>query len=354
MVAAGVWRSSATALDPGTVGFHAPAMVTTLGNASLETWVGEWLSAQGLGKESLRVFINTRLAEGWEERAAKIDSHDLTKRREPYGAGVEIPGQAVAVTAGVDVQDDRFEVHVFAWGPAEERWLVDVNVVPGNPRKTETRAALFEALNRKYVHALGPALPIHATCVDTGFLTEEMYDFVLTHQSRRVYATKGFAGRAGGPIVGKASEIRYGKTPRPVRLYPINVDDAKRNIMDGLADSGAGPGRLHFPDHLDVVNEEYFAQLCAERKEDRYNRFGVKTHFVWIQDRDRNEALDGAVMALAAYRLLNPNIRQMLEALAAAAASVPSAAPAAMPSASSTARAPAPQRRAVSSAYLPR
>jgi phage terminase large subunit GpA-like protein len=351
MVAAGQWRATATALDPGTIGFHAPAMVTTLGNASLETWVGEWLSAQGLGKESLRVFINTRLAEGWEEKGAQVDSHALMKRREPYGAGVEIPGHAVAVTAGVDVQENRFEVHVFAWGLAEERWLIDVNVVPGNPRNPETKSQLLHALSRKYTHALGPLLPIHAVCIDTGFLADEIYDFVLAHQARRIFATKGFAGRAGGPIVGNPSEVRSGKSPRPVRLYPINVDDAKRNVMDSIVESSHGPGCCHFPDHLDAVGEEYFAQLCAERREDRHNRYGVKTHFVWVQDRDRNEALDGAVMALAAYRLLNPNIRQMHEALAASARLAPAPAPS-VTSGAPAGMAATRQRRVAQSPYL--
>jgi phage terminase large subunit GpA-like protein len=36
-----------------------------------------------------------------------------------------------------------------------------------------------------------------------------------------------------------------------------------------------------------------------------------------LQDRDRNEALDTSVLCHAAYRLLNPNIRQMLEVLGA-------------------------------------
>jgi phage terminase large subunit GpA-like protein len=113
--------------------------------------------------------------------------------------------------------------------------------------------------------------------------------------------------------VGKPSEKRSGRNPRPVRLYPINVDDAKAEVMNSLGLAAPGPGYMHFPVHLDTVHEEYFAQLCAEHRETRYNKAGVATHFVWVLDRDRNEALDTAVLTLAAYRLLNPNIRQMAE-----------------------------------------
>jgi phage terminase large subunit GpA-like protein len=161
-------------------------------------------------------------------------------------------------------------------------------------------------------------LPIHAVCIDSGWATEEIYDFVLAYQARRIFATKGWAGRSGEPIVGKPSQRRYGRRPRPVRLFPINVDDAKADVMTSLSIVGGGAGSMHFPAHLETCNEEFFAQLCAEHRETRYNRVGVATHTVWVQDRERNEALDCAVLALAAFRLLNPNIRQMAEALAAA------------------------------------
>lgn len=307
------WRSTAKPKQAGLVGFHVPGMVSTLG-ITLEGLVGEWLTARAKGKESLKVFINTRLAEGWEDRGARMEPHVLMGRRESYGEGVEVPMAAPLLTAGVDVQADRFEMQVMAWGLAGERWVVDWRSVPGDPKRAESWASLLEALSRRYAHASGHQLPIHATCIDSGYATEEVYNFVLAYQARRIYATKGIAGRSGEPIVGKPAEKRYGKAPRPVRLFPLNVDDAKADVMGSLSLAAPGPGYTHFP--LDLVDEEYFAQLCAEHRETRYNKGGVATHSVWVQDRQRNEALDTAVLCLAAYRLLRPNILQMLEVLA--------------------------------------
>lgn len=348
------WRATTVAKDRGVVGFHLPAMVSTLGSVTLQSLVEKWLSARERGKESTRVFINTALAEGWEDRGARMDPHALMTRREAYGpAGVEVPAPAVVLTAGVDVQDNRFEVTVMAWGPGHERWLVDHRVVPGGPKQIEAREALLEALSRRYLHASGHQLPISATCLDTGYATEEMYDFVLAYQARRIYATKGVAGRSGEPIVGKASEKRYGKNPRPVRLYPVNVDDAKADVMNSLTLAAPGPGYLHLPAHLDAVHEEYFAQLCAEHRETRYNRGGIATHFVWVLDRERNEALDCAVLSLAAFRLLNPNVRQMAEMLAATplAGAPPGAGTDPAPPPSTSAPAP-PARRVIRSRYI--
>lgn len=309
------WRATAKTKEAGLVGFHLPGMISTLG-VTLPSLVEKWLGARVRGSESLRVFINTSLGEGWEHRGDRVDAHKLWSRRESYGEGVEVPARAPVLTAGVDVQVDRFELLVKAWGPAGERWVVDFRSIPGDPRRPETHQALLEALGRRYTHASRHMLPIHATCIDSGYATEEVYEFVQRHQVRRIYATKGHAGRSGEPIVGKPSEKRYGRNPRPVRTYPINVDDAKADVMGSVALADPGPGYMHFP-LLDSIDEEFFAQLCAEHRETRQNKAGIATHMVWVQDRQRNEALDCAVLSLAAFRLLNPNIQQMSQALAA-------------------------------------
>ena len=312
MVLAGRWRPTAKPQKLGLVGFHLPAMISTLGGVTLSLLVSKWLAARK-DKQALQGFINTCLGEAWEDRTARTEPYTLLKRKESYG-DADVPGPAPCLTAGVDVQVDRFELQVIAWGLAGERWVVDWRAVPGDPRRTETQAALLEALNARYRHASGHMLPIKAACIDSGYATEEVYDFVLAHQHLRIYATKGVAGRSGEPIVSKAHEKSYGRRARPVRLYTVNVDDAKAEVLAALTLAAPGPGYMHFPESVD---EEYFAQLCAEHRETRYNKSKVATHAVWVQDRQRNEALDTAVLALAAVRLLNPNIRDMAAALAA-------------------------------------
>lgn len=321
LLLSGEWRPTAVARDPGLVSFHLPAMITTIGSASLFKWVANWLSAREKGRESTRVFINTTLGEGWEDRGTRIESHTLLDRRKSYGEGVEVPAFVSVLTAGVDVQIDRFELQVIGWGPSGERAVVDYRVLLGDPRQQPTRAALVEALGRTYTHELGPQLPIRATCIDTGFWTDDIYEFVLAHhneQSRPIYATKGVSGRGGNPIVGKRTEQKSGKSLRRLWLYPINVDDAKSDIVGALSVQKEGPGYMHFP-AIDTVHEEYFAQLCSEIKVTKYNKAKVATHQEWEQQRDRNEALDSAVLCLAAFRILNPSLPQMQQRIAAEA-----------------------------------
>ncbi len=322
IVGMGQWRPTAEPQEMGLLGFHVPALISTFTSVTLPYLVESWLSAQVAGKESVRVFITQKLAEGWEDKSAKMDPQGLLARLEHYGEDIEVPADAVAITAGIDVQENRFEVQVIAWGPAEERWVINAVAVPGDPRLDSTQGQLLQELNRKYTHASGVLLPVHATCIDSGFAAEEIYRFVLKHQSyRRIYATKGIAGKSGNPIILSTSEKRRegGKKSksanRPVDLHLINVDDAKRNVMSSLSQQVHGPSYYHLPAHLDSINEEFVAQLCAEHLEKVKNRRGIVTGEVWVQDRERNEALDTAVLCLAAYRKLNPNIRQMLDAL---------------------------------------
>lgn len=361
MVMGGEWRATAVAKEPGLVSFHLPAMVTTLGKASLTTWVSDWISARERGKESTRVFINTTLGEGWEDRGAKMEPQTLISRKESYGDGIEVPAFASVLTCGVDVQLDRFELQVLGFGLAGERAVVDYRIINADPRSPEAQGALLEALGRTYTHALGPQLPIRATCIDSGFWTDDIYEFVLKHhneQSRPIYASKGVGGRSGSPIVGKRTEQKSGKSQRKIWLYPINTDDAKADIVGALSVVKPGPGYMHFP-HLDTVNEEYFAQLCAEIRVTKYNRAKVATHQEWEKQRDRNEALDNAVMALAAFRILNPNLRQMAERIAEKSRAITAAAQreveAAQPKATDYAAPPAvarPGRRVARSKYL--
>lgn len=313
MVAVGEWEATAEPKEIGLASFHLPAMVTTLGNATLSSWVSKWLSAREKGKESTRVFINTTLGEGWEDRTVKIDPHSLMSRREYYGDGIDVPADAAYLTAGVDVQIDRFELQVMAWGRADERWVVDWRSIPGDPKRVETREKLWDALSRSYRHASGQMLQIGVTFIDTGYATDEVYAFVLGHQHHGVLASKGYGGRSGSPIVGKVSEHKAGH--RPVRLYPINVDDAKADILGAVTVPVAGPGYMHLPLFVD---EEYFAQLCSEHRETKYNKFKVATHQEWVKDRQRNEALDTAVLCLAAVRHARPDIAGKLAQLNAA------------------------------------
>lgn len=299
LIAGGAWRATATPTEPGLIGFHIPSMLSPW--VPLPDLVAEFLTARAGGRESLRVFVNTLLGEGWEDRdSPRIEPHALLGRREAYDA--DVPSTAVVLTAGVDVQADRLEVQVLGWGAHLERWVIDWTVVPGDPRRRETWDLLRDVLTGTYPHTSGHHLPIHATCIDSGFLADEVYAFVLAHQHRRVFATKGESHATREPLVMRVSErTRDRQHARPVRLYRLNVDAGKAELAAALALPPGGPGTVHFHAGL---GESYFVQLTSEHRERYYVR-GV-AHERWVKaEHARNEAFDTAILARAAFDIVS-------------------------------------------------
>lgn len=59
--------------------------------------------------------MNTTLGETWVDKGEALDWQRLFERKENYPIGV-VPFGGLVLTAGVDVQKDRIEVEIVAWG----------------------------------------------------------------------------------------------------------------------------------------------------------------------------------------------------------------------------------------------
>jgi phage terminase large subunit GpA-like protein len=294
-VASGRWHPTAMPADPGAVGFHLPAMLSPF--VTLNALVARWREAQSRGREALRTFVNTALAEPWEEE-------DRTIRLEPEGGFMSqresyecIPNTGTVVDALFDVQDDRFEGLFVASGRRGEMWVIHHEVFHRDdgfdPYDWKAWEKLYVAItNARFDHASGVKLPIHTVLIDSGFHTTNAYRF--TRMSRfNIFATKGVKELQDGHLI-KWSEDRESATRRGVPLLLVATDLCKQRIADRVRD-----GRIHFP-IADWCSEEFFAQLTAEACEPVFNPAGVRVGQKWVKQRPRNEILDLLVLAIAA------------------------------------------------------
>jgi len=300
-VAAGEWRAGLE--FAGVAGFRLSGLYSSW--TTLAEGARDFLSAKRL-PESLRVWVNTYLAETFEESGERVDDIGLAERREDYGEA--LPEGVVLLTAGVDVQDDRLEIEVVGWGRDEESWSIDYRTLWGDPSGPAVWGDLDSVLKELWTHERGVDLPIRCAAIDSGgHHTQAVYTFVRGREGRRVFAIKGVGGE-GKPLVGRPSRNNVGK----IRLFPVGVDTAKNVVFSRLRIQDEGAGFCHFPAHYD---DEYFRQLTAEQRIERYHKGYTRRE--WRKIRPRNEALDCRVYALAAYALLNLNINQLANRLEA-------------------------------------
>lgn len=184
---------------------------------------------------------------------------------------------------------------------------------------------LDEVLEHEYTHQTGAKLPISASCIDSaGHRTDFVYAYGLKQAARRLYVIIGREGQR--PIVSSPSPRKWGKNQRPVPLYTVGVDAAKAIIVSRLGltkEQGDGredlaqPGYVHLP-HAEWCDEELCAQLTSERLVTKFSKGVPVTE--WRKIRPRNEALDNFVYALAALRLLHPDLQALKDRLHAAPA----------------------------------
>jgi phage terminase large subunit GpA-like protein len=276
MLAQGIWLPDAPGNGLGKrAGFWLNKLYSPLGWKGWPSLVEEWEAAQEarlIGNSSpLKKFLNSSLAETWEETGTGADSKALAARAEDYELGV-VPRGGLMLTMGVDTQPDRLEARVWAFGRGEESWLVARHIIYGDPNLDEDTQAspwtrLSEIRRTPIMHAVGSQLLIEATCVDTGgHNTHAVYAYCRNHARSNVLAIKG-ASTYGKTVLGKPSMIdvtHRGKTmPRSLKLWQIGTDTAKHLLYGRMRVTQVGPGYVHVPKSLQTTDE--FEQMTAAR-----------------------------------------------------------------------------------------
>jgi len=303
MIAQGVWEPecaftgprSAKASQGKHAGFHLNELISPW--RSWQEVVEDFLEKKA--QNDLQVFFNAAMGEPWEELGEKVDGNNIYLRREYYGP--DLPEQAVVLTAGVDVQDDRLECEIVAWGPGEESWSMDYVILRGDPSQELLWSKLTSVLSRTFKHPAGNMLPIAGTAIDTGgHYTQEVYRYCRQHPYK-TFAIKG-SSTQGGPLVSRPSKRNLGK----VNLFAINTVTAKDTFYSRLNLAVPGSGYCHFP-IKEIYNVEYFHQLTVEKRVLRYKQ-GRPFHTYVKPSGERNEVLDCRVYALAALYIVNPNM----------------------------------------------
>lgn len=246
----------------------------------------KWVDAQG-DTSKLKAFANTYLAESWKDNETGLEAHVLMTRLETFPTD---PMPLVTV-AGVDVQKDRLEISIAKFALDEQSWFVDHLLLPGDPLQNEVWEELAETMDQ---------FKVQVACIDSGYLPDRVHAFC---ESRAwCFPTKGEDG-AHRTIVEderkRMNKLRYRRKRGRVQEI-IGTHQAKILLFSRLTMAQVGDGYIHYPNNGNF-DDGYFNQLTAERLVTKLK--AGKSVMVWEKKQERNEALDCAILCLAAFRL---------------------------------------------------
>jgi phage terminase large subunit GpA-like protein len=283
--------------------------------------------------KKLKTFTQQALGEPWKEAVDVPPAEKLFEARGGFARG-RVPTGALFLTGFVDVQKDRLEWGVYAWGPTlrptdtPEAWLVDFGVIAQAPESADAWLELDAVVDRTFPDAWDKNWDVDACGVDAGYLTNRVYQYALRRAlpraaiephnpatTRRVFAVDGRPGWKNPPLwLAKASvSVDFkGRKIGAIQLWASGTWDMKSDHYQALRQMLAGPdeatgharaGTLHLGQFVD---RDYLAQLTAEHLADSKTTPPRK---IWLCPKGaRNEALDIAVGARALAAHLSANL----------------------------------------------
>ena len=298
-------------------------------------------SGRGLSMQSLH---NTVLAKPWSDSRGRRPTSSETEGKMKilgYESGTLLP-EIVFLTGGIDVQKTHFDLEIKGWDRHLNSYSVEREKIPVEIEDAEA-ADIARTIKERLEKGVG-GLPVRLTCIDAGnwgeqlrkvFLTRHKDGTKFTHWqvpvnsdtvTGAVILTKGRARddtlllALPGIKKTKAGELAS-------KFYALlGVDYAKKNIYRTLsgdyedeqdqtpAEGKAGKtapktdrkpklrtGRIYAPDDYAA---DYFKELTSEEMHIVPGQYGgIRTKFSVAHAGVRNEALDLAVLNMAAMEI---------------------------------------------------
>ena len=260
------------------------------------TWadIAEEFLASKDDPERLQNFVNSWLAEPWEDTRLKTSS-ELVLECQTDTEEFIVPDWAELLTGGIDVQENCVYWTIRAWGTS----MTSQNICHGQAIGLEEAE---DIMNLTYRTADGSGLLVSLALIDSGDQTEMVYDF-CARNSEWALPAKGSAAMGSHFRISKinrADSKAYG-----MNLVLIDVGKYKDAIAARMQrKSGKGAWMVHKD-----CDMEYANQVTAEHKVTE--RRAGKKRVIWTLKTSHaaNHYLDTEVYAFAAADIMG--VRQM-------------------------------------------
>lgn len=301
-----LWRAYGPQRDWASIAYEYAQVMgwTRLGSVETEK---EANLASKTEAETEQTFWNDVLGLPFEQASGGLNWEWLRDRAESDEAealprGV-VPACGVLLTAGVDCQGDRTEVHIVAYGRNYRRWTVDYIVIPHHIGDEACREALDALLKTTWRTPLGYRIALDVMAIDVGTFTEDVWAFGKRWPWSRVILVKG-ASTQNGPVMAPMQFERRkdGKAlKRQRRAFMVNVSQLKADFYAWL--DKADPAERGFVGFARGLGDEFYRMVTAEVRVLQRARSGVVTSkWELVEPGRRNEGLDTMLYSEAAAR----------------------------------------------------
>ena len=269
---------------------------------SWESIARGWLKAKG-DPAAEQTFLNDTIGVAYKTDGEAPPWEELRDRADAEGhRRGTIPAGGLILAMGVDVQGDWLAWHVMAFGRDLRRWTVDYGVIDSFVATDDARKELDKLVKEKsWPDAFGRRRKLELTAIDGNAYTEDVWDWARKHPQSKVIMVRG-ANSDSAPIFARVQRERGkdGKVKRYVRRFfnvgvsPLKVALYKSlQVVDRLARGFVG--------HPQGMGDEFYRELCAERRQPVRNRNTGFISYRWVKESgQRNEVLDTTLQAEAA------------------------------------------------------
>ena len=237
--------------------------------------------------EQLQNFVNSWLAEPWEDTKLKTNA-DLVMERQTEYEELVVPDWAKILTGGVDVQENCLYWTIRAWGS----YLTSQNIAHGQAFSFQE---VERVMNLEYQMPDGTPMVVALALIDSGYNADLVYDFCVSN-SDWALPSKG----SSNPMLSHYKMSTVNKTDsRAFGMNLVLVDTGKyKDMIAGRMKKKNGSGSWMVYAGCD---REYAEQVTAEHKVNVKKGNGkVKQEWQLKTSHADNHYLDCEVYALAA------------------------------------------------------
>lgn len=249
--------------------------------------------------EDLQNFVNSWLAEAWEDTKLKTSAELVLERQTELPAYV-VPQWTKLLTAGVDVQENSLYWSIRAWG----EFLTSQNIAHGQSLSFEE---IDRIMNMQYMTEEGDPMVVNLCLIDSGDQTDIVYDFCALH-SDYALPVKGSSHAQLShyklSMVNKTDSRAYG-------MQLVLVDGGRyKDMIAGRMQRPNGKGSWMVYSGCDM---EYATQVTAEHKVNVKTPCGTKQVWQKKSSHADNHYLDAEVYALAAADVMGVRTLHLVE-----------------------------------------